>query len=338
MKEVASIARDHGRVFTVHRIIESRLPYLIAFIVVIMTIFGFISPYFLVPSNFLYMFKYAGILGLLGFAETFVILAGGGGIDLSVGSMLSLSGVLLYFMNTKMNVWLASALTLPIGMTLGAVNGLLCAVAGIPPFIGTLATMFAYAGVSLGITKGIALSGFPREFAILGEGLLVNIPIQFLFLIAAFIPLGFMLRQTAFGRHIIAVGDNEQAARLLGISPKRIRFSLYVLSGALAALGAILMDSWLLTARPDAGAGYELRAIAIAVLGGTDIFGGSGTLSGTFLATITVVMIQMGLQQLNVNPVWQLGIIGGLLISVAVLSQIVTVRRPRQAEKEVDKK
>jgi len=333
MKKVASIARDRWKLFPVHRIIESRLPYLVAFIAIIIAIFSSISPYFAVPSNFLYMFKYAGILGLLGFAETFVILAGGGGIDLSVGSMLSLAGVLLYFMSTKMNVWLASALTLPIGMTLGAVNGLLCAVAGIPPFIGTLATMFAYAGISLGITKGVALSGFPKEFAILGEGLLGNIPIQFLFLIAVFIPLGFMLRQTAFGRHIIAVGDNEQAAQLLGISPKRIRFSLYVLSGALAALGAILMDSWLLTARPDAGAGYELKAIAVAVLGGTDISGGSGTLSGTLLATIIVVMLQMGLQQLNINPVWQLGIIGVLLVGVALLNQIIMVRRTRQISK-----
>lgn len=333
MKKAAFIARDHGRIFTAHRIIESRLTYLTAFIAVIMITFSFISPYFFVPSNFLYMFKYAGILGLLGFAETFVILAGGGGIDLSVGSMLSLAGVLLYFMSTKMNVWLASALTLPIGMTLGAVNGLLCAVAGIPPFIGTLATMFAYAGISLGITKGVALSGFPKEFAILGEGLLGNIPIQFLFLIAVFIPLGFMLRQMTFGKYIIAVGDNEQAARLLGISPKRIRFSLYVLSGALAALGAILMDSWLLTARPDAGAGYELKAIAVAVLGGTDIFGGSGTLSGTLLATIIVVMLQMGLQQLNINPVWQLGIIGILLVTVALLNQIIMVRRTRQIPK-----
>lgn len=309
--------------FLLHRLLESRLMYLVFLMFTIMLVFGCISPYFFVWNNFLYMFKYAGILGLLGFAETFVILAGGGGIDLSVGSMLSLSGVLLYLMNTKMNVWLASALTLPVGMLLGAVNGLLCPIAGMPPFIGTLATMFAYAGISLGISGGVALSGFPKSFAVLGEGLVGGIPVQFLFLIGAFIPLGFLLRQTSFGRHIVAVGDNEQAALLLGISPKRTRFLLYVLSGALAALGAILMDSWLLTARPDAGSGYELRAIAVAVLGGTDIFGGSGTLSGTLIATIVVVMIQMGLQQLNVNPVWQLGIIGGLLVAVAVLNRVL---------------
>lgn len=311
-------------IFILKRILESRLTYLLALIFVVILIFKCLSPYFLLMHNFFYMFKYAGILGLLGFAETLIILAGGGGIDLSVGGVLSLSGVLLYYLFTKLNnIWVASVLTIIIGMALGAVNGLLCPILGIPPFIGTLATMFAYSGISLGISRGKALAGFPKSFAILGEGSIGPIPVQFVFMLGAFVVLAFLLRQTRFGRHLIAIGDNEAGARLVGISPSRIRFTLYVMSGSLAGLSAVLMASWLLTARPDAGAGYELRAIAVAVLGGTDIFGGAGTLSGTFLATIVVVMIQMGLQQLNVNAVVQLAIIGVLLVSVALINQML---------------
>ncbi len=305
------------------RIFESRLLYLTMFIGVIITIFSIKSPYFIVPANFLYMFKYTGIIGILGLGETLIILAGGGGIDLSVGSMLSLSGVLLYFLSTMVNVWLAVVLTVPLGLFLGAINGVLCTFVGIPPFLATLATMFAYSGISLGITRGVALSGFPKQFGVLGEGLIFGVPVQFLVLLFVFIPAGIMLRLTSFGKHIIAVGNSEHTALLVGISPKRVRFVLYVISGGLAALGGILMDSWLLTARPDAGLGYELRAIAVAILGGTHIHGGSGTLTGTLLATIAITMIQMGLQLVNVNAVWQLGIIGLLLVFVAVLNQVI---------------
>ena len=310
------------RAFWIQRIAKSRIAHLLFFIAIILAIFSAVSPYFLVLNNFLYMFKYAGILGLLGFAETLIILAGGGGIDLSVGSMLSLIGVLHYFLSTQINVWLAAVLMLPVGMFLGLINGLFAIKIGIPPFISTLATMFAFEGLSLGITKGVALSGFPQSFAVLGEGLVWGIPVQFIILVAIFLPLAFILNQTAFGRHIYAVGDNEQAASLLGISAKKIRFILYIVNGILCAISAILMNSWLLTARPDAGVGYELRGIAVAVLGGTYIFGGSGTLTGSLLATIAIVMLQMGLQQMNINSVWQLGLIGLLLIVVAVINQI----------------
>ncbi len=312
-----------SRTVLLHRLGESRITHLVIFIGVIIIIFSSISPYFLVLGNFLYMFKFAGILGLVGFAETLIILAGGGGIDLSVGSMVSLTGVLHFLLSTQMNVWLAAALALPIGAFLGATNGVITLAIRIPPFIGTLATMFAFAGISLGVTNGVALSGFPQSFGILGEGLVGGIPVQVLVLIAVFIPLAFTLRHTSFGRHIYAVGDNEEAARLLGISPKRIRFILYVTNGVICAIAAILMNSWLLTARPDAGQGYELRGIAIAILGGTHIFGGSGTLTGALLATVAVVMLQMGLQQININPVWQLGILGLLLVTVAIGNQLV---------------
>ncbi|MBS3788638.1 ABC transporter permease [Candidatus Bipolaricaulota bacterium] len=282
-----------------------------------------IAPTFLNPSNFLYMFRYAGILGLIGIAETLIILAGGGGIDLSIGSMLSLLGVLHYILAASADIWVAMILVLPLGMLLGALNGTLTTWVGIPPFIATLATMFAFSGLALGLTGGSVLSGaLPSWFGVIGQGDLFGVPIQFLVLLGLFLPVGFILQRTSLGKYIYAIGDNEEAARLLGISPSRIRFYLYMFNGFIAAIAAIMMNSWLLTARPDAGSGYELQGIAIAVLGGVDIFGGSGTLSGALIATIAIILLQTGMQFININPVWQLGAVGLLLVTVTLANQL----------------
>lgn len=304
-------------------LLYSRILHLTVFNLLIVAFFGTLQPSFLQGGNFLYIFKYAGILGLLGFAEALVMLAGNGGIDLSVGSMLSLVAVVHFYLAGLVNVWFAALLVLPLGMVLGSINGFLTTGMRMPPFMATLATLYAYSGIALGITGGVPLSGFPQGFSLLGQGDVFRIPIQFLVLLGAFVPLAFVLRRTDVGRHIYAIGDNENAASLLGISPRRIRFGLYVVNGFISALCAVMMNSWLLTARPDAGSGYELRAIAIAVLGGVDIFGGSGRLSGVLLATIAIVLIEGGMQQLNISPVWQLGVVGFLLVVVTAFNQLV---------------
>lgn len=302
---------------------NSRAFYLALVIGLILLLILSIVPSFLKPSNFLYMFKYMGILGLIGIAETLIILAGGGGIDLSIGSMLSLLGVLYYMLAASTNVWVAMILLIPLGMLLGAFNGTLTTRVGIPPFIATLATMFAFSGLALGLTGGSVLSGeLPSWFGVIGQGDVFGIPIQFLIFLGVFFPVGFILQQTSLGKYIYAIGDNEEAARLLGISPSKIRFYLYIFNGIIAALTAIMMNSWLLTARPDAGSGYELQGIAIAVLGGVNIFGGSGTLSGALMATIAIVLLQTAMQFVNINPVWQLGIVGLLLVTVTLANQI----------------
>ena len=305
---------------TLRRIVKARATVLLLInITTVVLLYVFIPPFRNI-THALYMLKYTGTIGLCALGESFVILAGGGGIDLSIGSILSLSGVMLYFLGKLMPLWFASLLCIVFGGILGGVNGVLITRLRLPPFIVTLGTMFLYSGVALGITKGVAYSGFPQSFGIVGNGVIGLVPIQTIIFVLIFGILYFIQLKTPFGIWVMAVGSNEHSARLLGVRPERVRLTVYVVSGVLAALSGIIMVSWLLTARPDAGAGYELRAIAAAVLGGVDLFGGAGSLLAVFLAVVFITLFQTGLQLININPVWQLGGLGVLLIVVAMSS------------------
>lgn len=298
--------------------IETRAAYLLVLnVAIVVLLYIFVSPFRNVTHS-LYMLKYAGTIGLCALGESLVILAGGGGIDLSVGAILSLSGVILYFLSRVLPLWLASLVCLTFGGVMGSFNGILITHLQLPPFIATLGTMFLYSGISLGISKGIAYSGFPQSFGILGNGVIGLVPIQTIIFVLVFVIFYFLQRKTPLGIWIMAVGSNEQAARLLGVRPERVRLTVYIVSGVLAALSGIIMVSWLLTARPDAGAGYELRAIAAAVLGGIDLHGGAGSIFAVFLAVVFITLFQTGLQLVNINPVWQLGALGILLVVVAM--------------------
>jgi ribose/xylose/arabinose/galactoside ABC-type transport system permease subunit len=285
----------------------------------IVLLYVFIPPFRNITQA-LYMLKYTGTIGLCALGESFVILAGGGGIDLSIGSILSLSGVMLYFLGKLMPLWFAVLLCIAFGGMLGSVNGVLITRLRLPPFIVTLGTMFLYSGISLGITKGVAYSGFPQSFGVLGNGVIGLVPIQTIVFLLIFAILYCVQLKTPFGIWVMAVGSNEHSARLLGVRPEHVRLAVYIVSGVLAALSGVIMVSWLLTARPDAGAGYELRALAAVVLGGVDLFGGAGSLFAVFLAVILITLFQTGLQLININPVWQLGGLGVLLIVVAMSS------------------
>jgi ribose/xylose/arabinose/galactoside ABC-type transport system permease subunit len=244
------------------------------------------------------------------------MLAGGPGIDLSVGSMVSLVGVLVgTLVGAGTPVMAACAAGLLFGAVLGLVNGLLVNVLRIPSLMATLATMFAYGGLALALTEGRPLGGFPEGFAWLGQGATAGIPNSFLFvLIPTAVLLHILLTRTRIGSHIVACGNDDRAAHLAGLNVARIRTRLYVLSGILAAIGSVISMSWFLAARPDAGKGMELLAVTIAVLGGTHIFGGTGGIPGTIVAILIVTTLQIGLQLANISAAWQLGIIGALLI------------------------
>ncbi len=288
-----------------------------------------LSPYFVRTDTITGILQFSSVIGLLGLGESLVILGGGGGIDLSVGATLSLVAVAIGFiMRAGATVWVAAVLGVGLAAGLGAANGVLVTMLGIPPLVATLATLYAYGGLAVALTQGVPIAGFPPAFAVLGQTTILGIPLQvLLFLLPAYVGLHFMLNYTPFGRHIYLVGDNEGAARLVGVPVERTRLVLYTVSGLLAGLGAVIMNSWLLTARPDAGAGTELMAITIAVLGGFNIFGGEGSLTGAMLATLVIVTLQNGLQLANINQIWQLGLIGTLLIVSVALNQVFVYRR-----------
>ncbi len=288
-----------------------------------------LSPHFLQADTLPYLLQYVPILGLLGMAQTLVILAGGPGIDLSVGSMLSLSGLAIAgLFSLGVDIYLACFIGLVCGAVLGAVNGTLITIIGIPSLMATLATMFGFGGLALALTGGAPIGGIPDHFAWLGQGQTMSIPNSFLLLfVPSAIALHVLLTHTKIGSHIYAAGDNERAAYLVGVKVKWLRFGLYVLSGVLAALGAVVMLSWFQAARPDAGRGMELLSVTIAVLGGTHIFGGLGRISGTIVAVMIVTTLQVGLQLANISQAWQLAVIGILLIGSIVVDNFIGFKK-----------
>jgi ribose/xylose/arabinose/galactoside ABC-type transport system permease subunit len=296
--------------------LRARLFMLLGLWVLSIVMMSLLSPYFFRVSTIPYLLQYVPILGLLGLGQTLVILGGGPGIDLSVGSIVSLVGIAvggLFYLGV--DIWAASLIGLGFGALLGLVNGILVNVLRIPSLMATLATMFAFGGLALATTSGSPIGGFPAEFGWLGQGRTLGLPNAFLFvLLPVAVILHVMITRTTIGRHIVACGNDDQAAHLSGLNVVRIRVGLYVLSGFLAALGSIITLSWFLAARPDAGKGMELLAVTIAVLGGTNIFGGTGGVPGTIVAILIVTTLQIGLQLANISAAWQLGLIGVLLI------------------------
>lgn len=313
-------------------VLGNRIYFLLGLNVLVIIIMSMLSPYFLNAQNLLGMTRFGAVLAMVALGETLVILAGGGGIDLSIGSILSLSGILFGLMvKAGISLWLAAIAAIAIGGLFGALNGLTIAKWGLPPLIGTLGTMYAYGALALVLSKGIPISGFPKDFGFLGQGMILKIPVQVLLIvIPTFIILQYISSRTRFGRDIYLIGVNEHAARFAGISVTKIRFMLYVLDGVLAGAGAIIMSSYLMTARADVGNGLELQAITVAMLGGTNIMGGSGSLVGTMLAVLILTMVASGLQLANVNTIWQLAILGLILLIAVAINQAIALNEAKK--------
>ncbi|MCP1167128.1 MULTISPECIES: ABC transporter permease [Limimaricola] len=284
-----------------------------------------LSPHFLQTSTVGYLLQYVPVLGVLGMAQTLVMLSGGPGIDLSIGATMSLVGLAIAAMfGLGVPLLLACALGLGIGGLLGAVNAVLVCVLRIPSLMATLATFFTYSGLALALTGGSALGGFPDWFGVLAQGRFLGVPIH---MWTVFVPLAIVLHvllsRTRIGSHIYAAGNDERAAFLSGVKVWRLRFALYCLSGVIAGLAAIMTLSWFQAARPDAGEGMELLSVTIAVLGGAHIFGGIGRISGTVLAVLIVTTMQVALQLANISQAWQLAAIGLLLVGSVVADNAV---------------
>lgn len=307
--------------------LTDRRTMLVALLVGMLVVFGWLSPALLRPALLVDITKFSVVVGLLALGQTLVIMSGRGGIDLSVGSTLSLSAIVMGLsVQAGVPVWPAAGIAIVTGVLLGAVNGTLIAFVGIPALIGTVGTLFLYSSLALVISGGRAISGYGADgFPFLGQGSILGMPAQLvLVLLPAYAIIGWLVARTRFGRSIYEVGNGDRAARLVGRSPQLLRFWLFCLSGGLAGLGAVVTNSWLQTARPAAGAGLELQAVTIAVLGGTHIFGGRGRLSGTFLALLVVMLLNAGLQFNGIDQVWQSGVLGVLLIGSVVLNNVMS--------------
>lgn len=277
------------------------------------------SPNFLTIHNIFNVLRQVSINALIAFGMTFVILTGG--IDLSVGSILALTGaVTAGFLAGGMDPILAMSLGLLLGAVLGAINGIIIAKGKVAPFIATLATMTIYRGLTLVYTEGKPISGLgdSLSFQLLGKGYFLGIPVPIVTMILAFAILYFILKKTTFGRRVYAVGGNEEASKLSGINTDRIKIYVYSLTGALAALAALILTSRLNSAQPTAGNMFELDAIAAVVLGGTSLTGGRGWIVGTVIGALIIGVLNNGLNLIGVSSFFQ-QVVKGLVILVAVL-------------------
>jgi rhamnose transport system permease protein len=276
-------------------------------------------------------------IGLLALAMTAVILTGG--IDLSVGSLLGLCSVLLgmFWRDARLSIWVAALLTLLAGALAGGFNAALITWLRLPPLIVTLGTFSLFRGLAEAITHGVdTFTHFPDAFLVLGQerrlGLPAQLPVFFLFATGIWL----LIHRTTFGRSFRAIGFSPEGARYAGIPVGRRLAMVYVLAGFTAALAAVIYTARLGQAKADAGTGYELLAITAVVLGGTSIFGGSGSVAGTLLGVAAIAVLNNGLVHAR-QPREVAGMLTGILLLVALsgsvlLKRLATLRRRWQSQ------
>ena len=276
-----------------------------------------LSPSFLSVTNLFNVFKQITVAGIVGCGMTFVILTGG--IDLSVGSILGLSGVLASgVLASTGNTVAAVAVSLTVGIACGAVNGFFVSVCGIPPFISTLGMMTLLRGVILVYTKGSPIPIKSDAYKFFGKGSIAGIPVPVIILIIVFLLAHYILTQTSYGRSVYAVGGNREAARLSGIRVKTSEFLVYTLNGLMCGMAGLILTARLGSAQSTSGTGIEMDAIAAVILGGTSLSGGVGFVLPTVVGAMIMGIIDNILTLMNVNP-HATNIVKGAVILIAVL-------------------
>jgi ribose/xylose/arabinose/galactoside ABC-type transport system permease subunit len=277
-----------------------------------------LTPYFLTVSNLLNIAEQTSINAIVAVGMTFVILSGG--IDLSVGSIVALSGVMLGIaLRDQQPVAVAIFLALSVGATCGLINGLLIDRGGLPPFIVTLGMMSIARGAALVITEGRPISGFEPEFRALATARIGFIPAPVLVMAAVYLLAHFVLTRTLFGRYVYAIGGNEEATRLSGVRIHLHKPAIYAVSGLMSALAAVILTARLNSAQPIAGMMYELDAIAATVIGGTSLMGGEGSLGGTLVGALIMGVLRNGLNLLGVSSFLQQIVIGGVIVGAVLV-------------------
>lgn len=282
--------------------------------------------HFFTMLNITSVLKQGSVLGIIAIGMTFVIIAGG--VDISVGSVLALSGVLAA--NLSGHGLLISVLVpLLVSGVIGLINGLVITKIGMDPFVATLATMMGIRGIAYIATgeESVRVDDISTSFSVLGKGELLGIPTPIIIFIVILLAAAFMAKFLPFGRYLYAVGGNEEAAKMMGLSVDKIKIKVYMLSSLLAGLAGIILASRLGAGHPAVGSDYHLMAIAIVVLGGTLLTGGVGKLSGTLFGVLIMSTIPniFNLQG-NISTWWQ-NVLMGLIVLLVIIMQSVMTRK-----------
>ncbi|MBZ9668228.1 ABC transporter permease [Mesorhizobium sp. ES1-3] len=303
-------------------------------LIAVLVFFSIAAPNFLSAANLILMAKHVALNAFLAMGMTFVIITGG--IDLSVGSIVGLCGMVAGYLvlngidlqigyTVYFNVFEIILITLLVGIAIGAVNGLLITRLNVAPFIATLGVLYVARGFALLSSDGRTfpnLVGKPElgttGFGFLGAGRLLGLPVSIWILIVVALGAAYLARYTPLGRHIFAVGGNERAARISGVRVNMVKMFVYMFSGFCAAIVGLIISSELMASHPATGESFELNAIAAAVLGGTSMSGGRGTIGGTIVGAFVIGILSDGLVMMGVSSFWQM-VIKGLVIIVAVV-------------------
>lgn len=289
---------------------------------------------FLAPGNVVNILRQIAVNSILATGQTFVIITAG--IDLSVGSLVALSGVLMagslaMAPSPWLGLLLAGGVGLGVGGAAGAVNGYPVIRFNLPPFITTLAMMLVARGLAFLYTGGRPIEINNDAFTALGSGLLLpgltsvlhlpGIPISVVVMLVVVAVASFVLNQTRFGRYVFAIGGNEEAARLSGIAVGRVKLLVYVISGALAGLASLLLAARLSSGLPQAGEDYNLQSIAAVVVGGTSLMGGRGSIAGTFVGALLIGVLYNVMNLLNVQSYAQEVVLGAVILVAVLLDE-----------------
>lgn len=291
--------------------------------------FAYGSERFLTSSNLLNVALQTSIIAIVAIGMTFTILTAG--IDLSVGSVMALSGALAagLAVRQELGTVVGILLALAAGGGVGLVNGLLIVKGKMPPFVATLATLAIARGLTLVYTQGRPIAGIDERFIFLGSGEVAGLPMPVVLLLLVLLLAYILLRRTRFGIHVYATGGNEEVSRLAGINTDWVTIGVYVISGLTAALGGILLVARLWSAQPNAAAGWELDAIAAPVLGGVSLFGGVGGVAGTVAGAFILGILSNGLNLMGVQSFYQ-QVIKGVVLILAIMLDLVSKRRSRK--------
>ncbi|HTH61707.1 MAG TPA: ABC transporter permease [Paraburkholderia sp.] len=300
-------------------------------LVVLSAALSVVSSHFFSIGNLFNLMDQTVVTGVAAIGQTFVILVAG--IDLSVGAITGVTGIVLGLALTAagLPVPVAIAAAIVAGGLMGLVNGLLVTFGRIAPFIVTLGMMSIGRSLAYVISNGNSISSLPQGLSWIGMADVFGVPANFLFVVVLFALAWYYLTFTKGGRTIYAIGSNLDAARASGLKVSYYTTLAYVVSGALSAVAAVMLASRLLSIDPIAGNGLELDSIAAVVIGGASLFGGRGSMIGTFFGVLIMALLRNGLNLLNVGPYWQGSAIGAIIIIAVLIERIVTTRLSRRA-------
>ncbi|MGL5695024.1 MAG: ribose ABC transporter permease [Peptostreptococcaceae bacterium] len=293
-------------------------------LVLLIAVVSMLNPSFLSAKNIMNILRQTSVNAIIAAGMTFVILTGG--IDLSVGSILGISGaVCASILVSGQNLVVGVIAALVVGATIGFLNGFIISKGKLQPFIATLATMTVLQGLTLVYTNGNPITLGSNELAMsfgkIGGGTILGIPNPAVIMIVVFVTCYYILHNTKMGRYTYALGSNEEATKLSGLNTDNIKIWVYTISGVLASIAGIIITSRLYSAQPTAGAGYELDAIAAVVLGGTSLNGGKGKIAGTIIGALIIGVLSNALNILDVSSYYQTMVKGAVILLAVLLDR-----------------